>query len=303
MSRFWNRNRRNVVLAVSAAMVGLLGYLAYEVYVESTKDYIDDENDDTQSENSDVEDIIHINLPADDTTLADTDTFRQPASKPAEKRQSLVISARGVVFDSACDDKWSSDIRMHPDAVSHLSHLSELYDVYLLVVVHSGAEESIVRSLEQSGVLTQSAAMDVGKSVVWVDRDDTAQSNVSLASNSPGVLARSHILFCQTEEGKVHMARHLLTAVPGVSGKSSIGYAGYVDTNHDVVARLSQVLHTAVLVAPTVGSHSVIDHGDVPGSHTMFSTPDPSEPSSSNHLSLGPSVEIVETLAQSSLYR
>ncbi|KAJ2502426.1 hypothetical protein GGH96_001089 [Coemansia sp. RSA 1972] len=300
MSRFWNRNRRNVVLAVSAAMVGLLGYLAYEVYQESTKDYADDENDDTESEHSDVEDIIHINLPAEDTTLADTDTFRQPATKPAKQRQSLVISARGVVFDSTCDDKWSSDIRMHPDAVSHLSHLSELYDVYLLVVVHPGTESPVIQCLEQSGVLTQSTK-DVGKGVVWVDRD-MMKSDVSL-SNSPGILARSRILFCQTEEGKVHMARHLLTYIPGVSGKSSIGYAGYVDTNRDVVARLSQVLHTAVLVQPTLGPHSVIDRGDVPGSHTMFSTPKPSEPSSSKSLDVGPSVEIVETIAQSSLYR
>ncbi|KAJ2134284.1 hypothetical protein IW136_004706 [Coemansia sp. RSA 678] len=301
MSRFWNRNRRNVVLAVSAAMVGLLGYLAYEVYLESTKDYADDEDDDTQSEHSDVEDIIHINLPTEDATLTDTDTFRQPASKAAKQRQSLVISARGVVFDSTCDDKWSSDIRMHPDAVSHLSHLSELYDVYLLVVVHPGTESPVIQCLEQSGVLTQSAAKDVGKSVVWVDRDMT-KSDVSL-SNSPGVLARSRILFCQTEEGKVHMARHLLTAVPEVPGKSSLGYAGYVDTNRDVVARLSQVLHTAVLVQPTFGSHLVIDHGDVPDSHTMFSTPESSEPSSSKSLDLGSSVEIVETLAQSTLYR
>ncbi|KAJ2354501.1 hypothetical protein GGF43_003227, partial [Coemansia sp. RSA 2618] len=261
MTRFWTRNRRNVVLAVSAAVVGLLGYLAYEVYQESAKEYASDDNDDdedTRSEHSDVEDIIHIAQPIDETrTSSDIDTFRHtptPAShaQPRHaKRQALAISARGLVFDSVSTDKWSADIRMRADAVSVLAQLAERYDVFLVAVVHPHPDEQsrILRCLEQSGVLTQpTAGSDVGESTVWVDRDGRS-------STSPGILPVSRVLFCQTEEGKMHVVRHLLTA-------SSAGYAGYIDTNRDVVARLSQVLHTCVLVSSESAPHPVVGHGD-----------------------------------------
>ncbi|KAJ2295440.1 hypothetical protein IWW55_005447 [Coemansia sp. RSA 2706] len=319
MSRFWTRNRRGVALAAAAAAAGLLGYLAYEVWQESARDAAsdDDGGDSSTPGASDVEDVIHVRAPADTRgSSADIDRFRHPAA-----RRVLAISARGVVLDSADADLWSADVRVRRDAAAVLARLAELYAVYLIVAVRPGADgpQRVLRSLELAGIVTppSQSASDVGDSVVWVGGSSRRSSGASSLSGeipssavsailnaSPGILPRANVLFCQTEEGKAHMARHLLTAAPP---PNCAGYAGYVDTNRDVVARLSHVLHTVVLVAPHAAPCALIRHGDVPGANSAFSaaaTSAPSaQPSGSRPPELAASAETVDHITNCSLYR
>ncbi|KAJ2448848.1 hypothetical protein EV183_005218 [Coemansia sp. RSA 2336] len=289
------RNKRNAVAAASVALVGLLAYVVYEVYQEATKTYSSD--DDTRSD-SDVEDVIHIPPPPpqtsedgpDQATLFDADNI---SNSP---RKSLAISARGIVFDSLDgSDKWSSHIRIRKDAVSSLEQLARHYQVYLIIVTRPEQEQGVLEALAEAGIVAFSGQIaGVTESTVWVNKNDSDDTNSTRSfdeipssaissilnmPSSPGIVPLSNVLFCQTEEGKVHLARHLLTANPHVTSRPTAGgYAGYMDTNRDVVARLSQVLHNVVLVDPSP-EYPVIGQGDIPGSSTAFSSANIQNPS------------------------
>ncbi|KAJ2850505.1 hypothetical protein IWW36_001821 [Coemansia brasiliensis] len=355
MSRFWSRNKRNAVVAASVALVGLLAYVVYEVYQESSKTYSsDDEDDDSQQQqqqqiadnSSDIEDIIHIPQHLDQPQSSDEDRFSQAISPTAgnilnqqqntnnSPRKSLAISARGIIFDSLdSSDKWSSHIHIRKDAIYNLVQMTRLYHVYLIIVTRPEPEhqQEILKALAKAGIIAlPEQAPEVSESTVWVNKHDSddslsssnqsshfdeipssAISSILNTPSSPGILPVSNILFCQTEEGKVHLARHLLTANHhrNLASKSAAsGYAGYVDTNRDVVARLSRVLHSVILVAPSPEDSNgcIIGHGDTPGSSTAFSSANlqaaNGESSTSGPADLASSVEVVSNIAQSSLY-
>ncbi|KAJ1746889.1 hypothetical protein LPJ79_005622, partial [Coemansia sp. RSA 1821] len=289
MSRFWSRNKRNAVAAASVALIGLLAYIAYEVYQESSKAYSSDD-DDSQQADSEVEDVIHIPQPLPQTNedRPDQATFFNAENISNSPRKSLAISARGIIFDSLnSTDKWSSHIQIRKDAVNTLVQLTRHYQVYLIIVTRPEHQQEILEVLAKAGIIAFSEQISgVTESTVWVDKHDSddANSNHSFGDipssaissilntpSSPGILPLPNILFCQTEEGKVHLARHLLTASSHAASNPAAGrYAGYVDTNRDVVARLSQVLHRVVLVAPSTPD-PIISQGDIPGSSTAFS--------------------------------
>ncbi|KAJ2076445.1 hypothetical protein H4R24_005694 [Coemansia sp. RSA 988] len=365
MSRPWSKGRRGVVLAVSAAVLGLLGYLAYEVYQESNKDDDSDnhsvnERESTSDGDSDVEDVLFISeqitsrQSTSDTRAMDNRFLPQQAGsiRPGIRgKPCLAISARGIILDSKDSaNKWSADVRIRKSAIPILLRLVELYRVYLIVVVSpaasdDGAQERVLRALGDAGIVNslQEQVYDdektstlrnirkydgIGESVVWVNREDSSDSSnppsdvpssqisailnapisgpVSTGHTSPAILPRSQVLFCQTEEGKSHMVRHLLTARPPIVTGDSLGrsYAGYIDTNHSVIARLSQVLHTTVLLVNANASDEhnpemLITYGDVPGAHTAFL---PSE-EYTDLASRLPNIEIVEDITASSLFR
>ncbi|PIA13623.1 hypothetical protein COEREDRAFT_17419 [Coemansia reversa NRRL 1564] len=226
------------------------------------------------------------------------------------------------------------------------------------VEADDGKQEQVLRALEDAGIVNslQNQVYEedrrtfisrdhrqyegIGESVVWVNKEDSSDSSnppsdvpssqisailnapvsgpVSAGNTSPAILPRSHVLFCQTEEGKSHMARHLLTARPPVATNGSLGrsYAGYIDTNRSVIARLSQVLHTTVLLVTddsttesksnfdtTVKDESnpqmLITYGDVPGAHTAFL---PSE-EYTDLTSHAHNIEIVQDITTSSLFQ
>ncbi|KAI8318660.1 hypothetical protein GQ54DRAFT_69820 [Martensiomyces pterosporus] len=144
----------------------------------------------------------------------------------------------------------------------------------------------------------------------------TTSSFSTSSKRSSAILPRASILFCQTEEGKSHLVRHLLT----LSGSSKFrtqqplaahsGYAGYADTNRDVINHLSSVLRRVVLVSDS--QRSLIDHGDVPGLFTAYSksrdhqiaaaTPSSSFSASNPSSSTNKSIERVEDITESTLY-
>ncbi|KAJ2836449.1 hypothetical protein FBU31_001367, partial [Coemansia sp. 'formosensis'] len=193
MNRLFSSYKRNLVIATSLAVLGVLGYLALEAFQEPE-----------QPPPAAVEEEEVI-IPA------------TPIRK--KNKRVLAISARGIVLESNDDDdKWSADVRIRSSSALAIRRLLETYEVYLVAVVRSeGDQKRVQEVLESSG---------------------------------------ARVLFCQTEEGKMHLVRHLLT-------HSQSG--GYMDTNRDVVRRLSQVLSRVVLV--TTGD---ISGGDVPGSNTAF---------------------------------
>ncbi|KAJ2720966.1 hypothetical protein GGI07_004279 [Coemansia sp. Benny D115] len=208
MSRFWSSNKRNgLVVASAVAFLGLVGYLAYEIYQETSNQ--DDEQQtgrllagEQDDEEPVVEDVINI---ADQLGLNYHDNTPQaqhhqqrsmhpllPAvgspmgSRSQQRMRMLAISARGIFIDGngPGKDRWSADIQVRPSAVTQLRHLSTRYAVYLVVVVESPEDEQKVRAaLERAGVvepqlqqqssMAGSATMDsIGQSLVWVDKPD-----------------------------------------------------------------------------------------------------------------------------------
>ncbi|KAJ2819876.1 hypothetical protein GGI24_004653 [Coemansia furcata] len=228
MNRLFSSYKRNLVIAASLAVVGVLGYLALEAFQEP-------EQPPPKTAAAVEEEEEGVIIPA------------TPIRKNKNKRV-LAISARGIVLESNDDgDKWSADVRIRGCSGLAIRRLLETYEVYLVAVVRSeGDQKRVQEVLESSG---------------------------------------ARVLFCQTEEGKMHLVRHLLT-------HSQSG--GYMDTNRDVVRRLSQVLSRVVLV--TAGD---ISGGDVPGSNTAFDMEEEEEGSSKP---LG-GVEQIKEISEWSLFQ
>ncbi|KAJ2793894.1 hypothetical protein H4R20_006400, partial [Coemansia guatemalensis] len=215
MSRPWSKGRRGVVLAVSAAVLGLLGYLAYEVYQESSKDddsdnQTTDERDATRDSDSEVEDVLFISeqitdrQPMPDNRVMENRFLPQQASSirtDIGSKPCLAVSARGIILDSKDPaNKWSADVRVRKSAIPILLRLVELYRVYLIVVVSpgeaaadDGGQERVLRALEDAGIVSSlqvhgeeertsilgnSRQYDgIGESVVWVSREDSSDSS------------------------------------------------------------------------------------------------------------------------------
>ncbi|KAJ2412635.1 hypothetical protein GGI10_003571, partial [Coemansia sp. RSA 2530] len=189
-----NKLRRNLALATTLALLGALGYWAYETFKEP-------------------ETIAPTELP--------------PVLR---KKRLLAISARGILLETRDSDKWSGNVVTRASGVRAIQRLSDTYDVYLIAVVRSESDQTrVLRAVEMSGL-------------------------------------RVGVLFSESEEGKMHLARHLLTHAPN-------GAAGLVDTNRDVVGRLCHVLRKVVLV-----STGDISSGDKPGSHSAFTGGESSKP-------------------------
>ncbi|KAJ2810923.1 hypothetical protein FBU31_007881, partial [Coemansia sp. 'formosensis'] len=164
MNRLFSSYKRNLVIATSLAVLGVLGYLALEAFQEPEQ-------------------------PPPATAAIEEEEVIIPATPIRKKnKRMLAISARGIVLESNDDDdKWSADVRIRSSSALAIRRLLETYDVYLVAVVRSeGDQKRVQEVLERSG---------------------------------------AHVLFCQTEEGKMHLVRHLLT-------HSQSG--GYMDTNRDV---------------------------------------------------------------------
>ncbi|KAJ2368683.1 hypothetical protein IW150_005343, partial [Coemansia sp. RSA 2607] len=123
-----------------------------------------------------------------------------------------------------------------PQARAIVEHLEHTYAVYVVArVAQTEDTERIIRVLEDARV---------------------AQ--------------RSRVLFCQTDEGRAHLVRHLLTAGGGAHG-------GHVDTDAQVVNRLAPILHRVVYVSGASDS--------------------------AHEVPVGPSVERVDSITRSALYR
>ncbi|KAJ2765658.1 hypothetical protein IWQ57_004690 [Coemansia nantahalensis] len=301
-SQLWGRNRRGIAAAVAVGLLGLVGYLAYDAYQEAARE----EHDSDDSDDSDVPSIAEQQ--SSSSSSSSSASSEQAVLGP---RRRLVVSARGIVVDSTdSGDRWSGQVRVRAGAAATVARLAARYEVFLVAVVvpGHGSEGQILAALEGAGIVGEqapplSAASDIGESVVWVSSADESSvpsgmsSQVSsILNESPGTLPRSHVLFCETEEGKVHLARHLLAADPPVPHAAlGRGCAGYVDTNRDVVARLAPVLSRTVLVAPPphISPGPLIDAGEVPGRETALAQP----PAGAAHSAS----EVVGDIASSSL--
>ncbi|KAJ1642753.1 hypothetical protein LPJ64_005427 [Coemansia asiatica] len=355
MSRLWTATRKHSYMVLSAlAVVGLFGYLAYEVYQETTATDSSDEppslpptaaaasssqDEDDQEENA-VEDVINIaDELARSTSINNTNNIGRNDQRLVESQQTrpqplLTLSARGTIFSSKDpQDPWSSKtLELHPQAREILWHLTSRYNVYLIAVVEEEEDKNLVlRFLEEQRIIgcngLAQVSSSLAESMVWVDRSDgegsrgssisapssdisailassTADGSLMLAPSPLSTdvpLGRDNVLFCQTEEGKAHLVRHLLT-LPGSTRfvpahPSYVGFAGHADTNGDVVKRLAPVLARIVHVDGAIGC------GEVPNANTAFSTSSYGNCGSSTSLSsLRAAVERVPDITQSSIY-
>ncbi|KAJ2529540.1 hypothetical protein EV175_007364, partial [Coemansia sp. RSA 1933] len=162
-----------------------------------------------------------------------------------------------------------------------LKRLAAKYNVALVVrVCNEEDNDGVLEMLAAHGIIPHISS-SIDQSMVWVERaphplspDDeqvssdppsSAASSILKAPSSFGssdmllslgssaeqetaaaVIPRANILFCQTEEGKQHLVRHLLTLKPPTDPAHS--YAGYIDTNRDVASRLAMVLRRPVVL-------------------------------------------------------
>ncbi|KAJ2235300.1 hypothetical protein H4R99_002584 [Coemansia sp. RSA 1722] len=302
MSRLWSTARKHSYLAATAvAVCGFIGYLAYEVYQETTTSEEEQEQPPSPPNDDDtVEDVINIAdelaRSQDHYSWSNNSTRNIPSSlSPGQIRTPMLlsISARGIIFSSKeTHDRWSSkSLYLNPQAVEILWRLSSLYNLYMVVVVRDQEDQAKIMEFLETHQIVNSVP-SVTDSMVWVDHQsdyaDSRTSSISAPSsdisailassvtdapmltpprNTP--LSREQVLFCQTEEGKAHLVRHLLTMQGSTKFTQNTGYKGYVghvDTNRDVVARLAPVLKKIVHV------DGDIDCGDAPGTNTAFST-------------------------------
>ncbi|KAJ2002074.1 hypothetical protein GGI04_003494 [Coemansia thaxteri] len=256
MNRVWSGLRRNVVVAGTVALLGVVGYLVYEAYQE---DQTSETSGVAEEELERPSDILIVETTARNTTV---EASNETSEHKAKKRM-LAVSARGIILDprtTKSADKWTADVKVRESGAAALARLAAVYDVYVVVVVRNGGDEvPVLRELERGGIV------DV-------------------------VIPACNVLFCQTEEGKTHLVRHLLT----LPATSSTANAGYVDTNRDAVNRLAAVLRKVVLV-----TDGEIACGEVPGANTAFSS---SSSSTAGIMSSTGTEEQVADIAESTLF-
>ncbi|KAJ1822480.1 hypothetical protein LPJ56_000807 [Coemansia sp. RSA 2599] len=357
MTRLWSAARKHSYLVLSAlAVVGLVGYLAYEVYQETAAESTDEppslppaQDDDDQDDDA-IEDVINIadELARSGSSVREEEEEEESLRRTATRapslplghqprgRPMLTISARGIIFDSSDQqDQWSSrHLEVKPEAHEILWHLTAQYTLYLVVVARDEEDrDRVLGFLEDQRIVARDSTQttplsSMAESMVWVDRSDgedgsrgssisAPSSDISAILASPSVaeempsriigqpLDRHSVVFCQTEEGKAHLVRHLLT-LPGSTQftpahASYAGYAGHVETNRDVVARLAPVLRKIVHV------DGAIDCGEIPGANTAFSADNKASSGASTSSSAAQSttrasVEKTRDITKSSIY-
>ncbi|KAJ1900784.1 hypothetical protein LPJ66_001243 [Kickxella alabastrina] len=342
MRRLLPTSRRGGFALASAAIavLGLLSYFVYDVRSESSQQQQQQEDDvpgndsssDSDNEADQIEDIIniadHLQLNIDDEwqpqqqqSLVPPTAGTQPLlvlsdghSRQQQGRRMLAISARGIILNSVDGlDRWSSNVKVCASAEAVLKRLGSIYNVYIVVVVRGEEDEGrIIQALQEAGIVGASLPAGPGSG----SGSGSATADIAAASTGdPGALPRNNVLFCQTEEGKSHLVRHLLTLAGATKFSSRnatyAGYAGYIDTNQDVVHRLAQVLHGVVLVngGGLANNAAFIGRGDVPGTQTAFlselastSTSAPAPVSTPANFLSSNSIERVDDITQASVY-
>ncbi|KAJ2786591.1 hypothetical protein GGI15_001396 [Coemansia interrupta] len=231
MRRGLGDKRHFAWLVAAAAALGVLGYAAYTAY--TAPDAEDADEDDGQYDDADGG--ISEHGPASDTSS----TGHSPQT-PSPSASSLGSSAstpgrtpdRRALVTLSANGILLDGLHVRPSARAIVEHLEGAYRVYVVVrVAQAEDEERVVRVLEDAGVAD-----------------------------------RRRVLVCQTDEGRAHLVRHLLTA-------GGVAHAGHVDTDAQVVRRLAPVLRRVVHVA------------------------------GAQEAPAGPSVECVDSVTQCALYR
>ncbi|KAI8390978.1 uncharacterized protein BYT42DRAFT_555077 [Radiomyces spectabilis] len=97
-----------------------------------------------------------------------------------KKKEKLTISLKNTILWNPSSDVDVPNHAFHEHATTLLSRLSQLYDVYLLISVGSKEEQDQIQHLLDHAGLIGSDGLDKRK-----------------------------ILFCSTEEGKIHIVRHV----------------------------------------------------------------------------------------------
>ncbi|KAJ2086799.1 hypothetical protein IW138_005426 [Coemansia sp. RSA 986] len=246
MPRFWScSNRRNVALLASAGILSMVGYVLYEIYKESTSD---DEPPPSP------EQLSPPSLPCSDTESSEG---REPVND-IQSKPYLVVSAQEILL--------FGDMQVRETATAIVKRLASKHNVVLVVRISNEEDkDKALKMLAAHGIVPHSCHID--QSMAWVERttassstddDDipsdppsSAVSSILDAPSSPdspttAIIPRTNVLFCQTEEGKQHLVRHLLTLKPQPNPAHT--YAGYIDTNKDVASRLAMVLRGPVVL-------------------------------------------------------
>ncbi|KAJ2400523.1 hypothetical protein GGI23_001979 [Coemansia sp. RSA 2559] len=156
-------------------------------------------------------------------------------------------------------------MQVRETAAGIIKRLASKYNVVLIVKINNEEDKDrVLETLAMSGIVPHNS-YPIGQSVVWVERAAASSDDDDLASDPPSsavssileapsslgspeaaILPRENVLFCQTDEGKQHLVRHLLTLKPPTAQAHT--YAGYIDTSRDVASRLATVLRKPVVL-------------------------------------------------------
>ncbi|KAI9272618.1 hypothetical protein BDA99DRAFT_498765 [Phascolomyces articulosus] len=120
----------------------------------------------------------------------------------SKKKRVLTLSLKNTVLWNPSSDVDTPNHAFHENAAIALNRLTQLYDVHVIIHVSSDDErEQINRLLQNAGLLEK------------------------------GLLDPRKILWCATEEGKIHMIRHIEPAVHIEGGWE-------LDDGEDIVRKL-----------------------------------------------------------------
>ncbi|KAJ1720815.1 hypothetical protein LPJ53_004603 [Coemansia erecta] len=234
MRRGLGDKRQLAWLVAAAAALGVLGYAAYSAYTAHA------------AEDQDEDDIEYDEAADSEGHASVSDTSEVPLFSQYSSPDVLSIASstdtplrtldRRPLVTISANGILLDGPHVRPQARAIIQHLERTYAVYVVVcVAQAEDEERVLHTLEDAGVA-----------------------------------GRNHVLFCQTDEGRAHLVRHLLTA-------GSVTHAGHVDTDAQVVRRLAPVLRRVVYVSDaSKGGHE---------------------------LPAGPSVECVDSITQCALYQ
>ncbi|TPX37024.1 hypothetical protein SmJEL517_g00808 [Synchytrium microbalum] len=149
-------------------------------------------------------------------TATTTSTIADSNRSKSKHKRLLTISAKNIIFWNPSKDPSHPNYAFLEGAIPTLSAIlaSGLYDVHLIIVVEGGdVEAAQITSLMASSGLA-AAGLDSRR-----------------------------VLFCDTEEGKSHIVRHIEPQV-------------HIDSNDDVISRLAPFINRIVRVRQTKVSGS-----------------------------------------------
>ncbi|KAJ2655621.1 hypothetical protein IWW48_005448 [Coemansia sp. RSA 1200] len=278
-------------LIASAGLVSVVGYVLYEIYKEATTDD-GDQDPPEQPPLLFTDDTIH-QPPTHSNSLqhhSTISTARKPYlaisargillsddMKQVHENAVSIIKRLAlkhnvilvVVVDNEEEQKTRvlellGRHRIIPTATTTTTQQQQQHGYPFALGESDGGSSSSMVWVKKSGSMVPSSSStddddDYDDDIPPSDLPSSAVSSILKAPSSLGspaeigIIPRANVLFCQTEEGKQHLVRHLLTLKPLCGGGSAFhSYAGYVDTNKDVACRLAMVLHSpVVLVADT----------------------------------------------------
>ncbi|KAL1916772.1 uncharacterized protein VTP21DRAFT_5476 [Calcarisporiella thermophila] len=213
--------RRFTLLALIAAISTIAGLITYWYRRRSMRRLLGGGGDSQSGQNQSNRGTEHVN--GNVRTEESFGSRLLGALNTPRRRKPITISVKNTVLWNPSPDPTTPNYAFLENAVPILRHLSQYYSVHLIATTSSQMERDQITSLLTSAGLF-----------------------------SKGGLDRRRLLFCESEQGKVHIVRHLESAVHIEGGvgnaEAANGEGGSSSRDGGVIAQLSQHVGRVVWV-------------------------------------------------------